>query len=67
MCIGNTNCKPILLLNNVCLAVVDEVNDLGVIIDSRLTFHTRMSKMLFAPVSELIESINILFQAMPLF
>jgi len=30
MYIGNTNCKSSLLLNNVCLAVMDEVNDLGV-------------------------------------
>jgi len=40
--IGNTNCKPSLLLNNVCLAVVDEVNDLGAVIDSRLTFYTHI-------------------------
>jgi len=32
------------LLNNVCLAVVDEVNDLGVVINSRLTFHTHIRK-----------------------
>jgi len=44
MYIGDTNCKPSLLLNNVCLAVVDEVNDLGVVIDSRLTFHTHLRK-----------------------
>jgi len=31
----NTNCKPSLLLNNVCLAVMDEVNDRGIVIDSR--------------------------------
>jgi len=48
MYIDNTNCKPSLLLNNVglaawrpgSLAVVDEVNDLGDVIDFRLTFHT---------------------------
>jgi len=44
MYIGNTNCKPSLLLNNVCLAVVDEVNVLGVVNDSRLTFHTHIRK-----------------------
>ena len=44
MYIGNTNCKPSLLLNNVCLAVVDEAKDLGVVIDSRLTFHTHIKQ-----------------------
>jgi len=44
MYISNTNCKPSLLLNNVCLAVVDEVNYLGVVIDSHLTFHTHIRK-----------------------
>jgi len=44
MYIGNTNYKPILLSNNVCLAVMDEVNDLGVVIDSRLTFHIHKYK-----------------------
>jgi len=38
MYIGNTNCKPSLLLNNVCLAVVDEAKNLDVVFDSRLTF-----------------------------
>jgi len=41
---SNTNCKPSLLLNNVCLVVVDEVNDLGVVIVSRLTVHTHFVK-----------------------
>ena len=40
----DTNYKPSLLLNNVCLAVVDEVKDLGVVIDSRLTFHTHIKQ-----------------------
>jgi len=44
MYIGKINCKPSLLLNNVYLAVVDEVNDLGEVIDSRLTFHTHIRK-----------------------
>jgi len=44
MHIGNTKCIPNLLLNNICLAVVDEVNDLGVVIDSHLSFHTHISK-----------------------
>jgi len=53
--IGNTDCKPSLLLNNVCQAVVDEVNDLGVVIDSRLTFHILTEeKILCVPVAELI-------------
>jgi len=44
MYIDNTNCKPSLLLNNVCLAAVNEVNDLSVVIDYRLTFLTQISK-----------------------
>jgi len=48
MYIDNTDCKPSLLLNNVSLAVVDEVNDLGVVIDSRLTSHTHIRKLLRA-------------------
>jgi len=39
--IGNTNCKPHLLLNTVYLAVMDEVI---VVFDSRLTFHTHIRK-----------------------
>jgi len=38
MYIGNTRNRPSLLLNDVTLAVVDEVRDLGVIVDSRLKF-----------------------------
>ena len=38
MNIGNTRNRPSLLLNDVTLAVVDEVRDLGVIVDSRLKF-----------------------------
>jgi ribonucleases P/MRP protein subunit RPP40 len=38
MYIGNTLCKPSLLLNDVSLAVVEQVKDLGVLIDSRLSF-----------------------------
>ena len=41
---GHTLYKPNLLLNDVSLAVVDEVRDLGVIIDSRLTFHTHIKQ-----------------------
>ena len=44
MCVGNTNCKPNLLLNNVRLTVVDEVKDLGVVIDFRLTLHTHIKQ-----------------------
>jgi len=51
MYIGNTNCKPRKLLNNVCLVVDDEVNDHGVVIDSHLTFHTRIRKFWARPVS----------------
>jgi len=36
MYIGNTPNGPSLTLNDVSLAVVDEVRDLGVIVDSRL-------------------------------
>jgi len=66
MFIGNTNCKPSLLLNNVCLAVVDEVNDLGVVIDSGLTFHThiRQNVVRASVRANLIH--NILFHVMPL-
>jgi len=38
MDIGNTPNKPSLMLNDISLAVVDEVRDLGVIVDPRLTF-----------------------------
>ena len=38
MYIGNTRYRPSLMLNDVTPAVVDEVRDLGVIIDSCLTF-----------------------------
>jgi len=44
MYIGNTYCEPSLLLNNVCLAVVHEVNDLSVVIDFHLAFYTRIRK-----------------------
>jgi len=44
MYIGNTNCKTSLVLKKLCLAVVDEVIDLGVVIDSRLTFHTYIKR-----------------------
>ena len=45
MYIGYTNWKPSLLFNNVCLAVVDEVKDLGVVTDSRLAFHTHIKQL----------------------
>ena len=38
MYIGNTRNRPSLLSNDVTLAVVDEVRDLGVIVDSRHKF-----------------------------
>ena len=38
MYIGNTPSKPNLILNDVSLAVVDEVKDLGVVVDCRLKF-----------------------------
>ena len=44
MYIGRTIHRPNLLLNDVSLAVVDEVRDLGVIIDSRHTFHTHIKQ-----------------------
>ena len=44
MYIGNHVCKPNLLLNGATVPVVDEVRDLGVSIDSRLTFHTHIKQ-----------------------
>ena len=38
MYIGSTPNKPNLIFNDVSLAVVDEVRDLGVVVDSRLRF-----------------------------
>ena len=42
--IGNTLCKSNLLLNDVSLTIVEELKDLGVIIDSRLTFATHIKQ-----------------------
>jgi len=42
------------LLNNVCPAVVNEVNDLGGVIDYRLKFHTHIWKNIVRAMSELI-------------
>jgi len=38
MYIGNIPNRPSLTLNDISLAVVDEVRDLGAIVDSRLKF-----------------------------
>ena len=45
MYIGNTHYKPNLLLNNDKLAAVDEVKDLGVAIDCRLTFDVNIRQI----------------------
>jgi len=42
--IGRTIFKPNLLLNNICVAVLEKVRDIGVIIDSHLTFHTHIKQ-----------------------
>ena len=44
MYIGHTLCKPDLLLNDISLPIVEEVRDLGVIIDSRLTFASHIKQ-----------------------
>ena len=45
MQLGNTPYKPNLLLNNHKLAVVDEVKDLGVAINCRLTFDVHVHQI----------------------
>jgi len=43
MYVGNTNCKLIMSLNSNTL--VNEVKDLGVFVDSNLTFHSHIDKI----------------------
>ena len=50
MYIGNTLCKPDLLLNDISLPIVEEVKDLGVIIYSRLVFAIHIKQAVRANV-----------------
>ena len=45
MYIGNTDCKLNMSLNSKTLPLVNEVKDLGVIVDSHLTFHSHIDKI----------------------
>jgi len=45
MYVGITNCKVSMSLNSNTLAVVNEVKDLGVFVDSHLTFHHHIEKI----------------------
>jgi len=47
MYVGNTNCKLSMLLNSntLLLTLVNEVKDLGVFVDSHLTFHSHIDKI----------------------
>jgi len=42
----NTDCNVCMTLNDNVLSVVDEVKDLGVIVDSHLSFHTHISNLI---------------------
>jgi len=42
MCVGNAQSKHSLVLNDAEMAIVAEVQDLGVIVDSRLNFDTHI-------------------------
>ena len=53
MYIGNTRNRPSLMLNDVTLAVVDEVRDLGVIIDSRRSLTHIFTRLLCEHLLEL--------------
>jgi len=44
MYVGNTSCNVSMTLNDNILPVVDEVKDLGVIVDSHLSFDVHISK-----------------------
>ena len=44
MYLGNTSCNASMTLNDNILFVVDEVKDLGVIVDSHLSFDVHISK-----------------------
>jgi len=45
MYVGNANCKLSMSLNSNTLPVVNEVKDLGVFVDSHLTFHSHVDKI----------------------
>jgi len=45
MYIGNTNCKLSMTLNSNTLPVVNEVRDLGVLVESNLMFHSHIDKI----------------------
>ena len=45
MYVGNTDCKLNMSLNSKTLPLVNEVKDLGVIVDSHLTFHSPIDKI----------------------
>jgi len=54
MYVGNTDCNVCMTLNDNVLSVVDEVKDLGVIVDSHLSLDTHISKtveLLHGPTS----------------
>jgi len=44
MYVGNANCNVSMTLNDCILPVVDEIKDLGAIVDSHLSFDTRINK-----------------------
>jgi len=46
MYVGNTNCKLSMSLNSNTLPVVNEVKDLGVFVDSNLTFYSHIDKII---------------------
>ena len=48
MYVGNTNCNLSVTLNSNTLPVV--IRDLGVLVDSNLTFHSYIDKLLFAQI-----------------
>jgi len=45
MYVGNTNCKLSMSLNSNTLPVVNEVKDIGVFVDSNLTFHSHIDNI----------------------
>ena len=45
MYVGNTDCELSMLLNSNALPVVNEVKDLGVFVDSHLTFHSHVDNI----------------------
>jgi len=43
MYVGNTSCNVSMILNDSILPIVDEVKDLGVIVDSHISFDAHIS------------------------